>query len=151
MSDNILKEQRSNLSNKCEAMVQLLINKYVIKDKTFRISAPADMDTIKKIFSNMLSEKQLNTLAKYDGIFALFVEETSDDSAPREVKPDSVNRRRQYKEQAQPVIGSLSEILGKPVLEVWSSTDRRQNVFGASSFYICCMFALNDDTFASII
>ena len=98
MSDNILKEQRSNLSNKCEAMVQLLINKYVIEDKTFRISTPASMDTIKKIFSNMLSEKQLNVLSKYDGIFALFVDETSNNSAPREVKPDSVNRRRQYKE-----------------------------------------------------
>lgn len=79
-------------------MTQFLINKYVITDKTFKISAPASADKIKRIFSNMLSEKQLNILAKYDGIFALFVNETSDESAPREVKPDSVNRRKQYKE-----------------------------------------------------
>ena len=99
----------------------------------------------------MLSEKQLNTLSKYDGIFALFVDETINANSPKEVKPDSINRRKQYKEQAQPVIDALSKYLGKPILEVWSSTDRNRNAFGARSFYICCMFALNDDIFSPIM
>lgn len=51
-----------------------LLNKFVIEDKTFKISAPADADTVKRIFGNTLTPKQLGVLEKQDGVLCLFVD-----------------------------------------------------------------------------
>lgn len=50
---------RTKLSYRTEDLLRNVVNEYVIQDKTFRMSAPTTLDTIKYIFGNSLSEGQL--------------------------------------------------------------------------------------------
>jgi hypothetical protein len=55
---------RTKLSYKLEQLTMKLLNDFVIKDKTFKISAPGDSETIKRIFGNTLTPKQMAVLEK---------------------------------------------------------------------------------------
>lgn len=151
----------SKLSYRLEKMVQNLLNEFVIKDKTFRVSTPVNIDTIKRIFGHSLSPKQINELVGHDGIVALFSDESERVyHEPKgylagyhtvDLKKNSVERRRNMKEQAQETIKQLEKYLGKPVVEVWEGIDEWKNIFGNRSIYVCCMFVLDESGFSNIV
>lgn len=142
---------RTKLGYKLEQLTMRLLNKFVIEDKTFKISAPADSDTIKRIFGNTLTPKQLGVLEKQDGVLCLFVDNSVRGKWRTELDPDVKEKRAQYKEQAQETIKALEPYVGKPIVEVWESYDNWKNIFGNRSMYICCMFGLNEDGWQGLV
>lgn len=142
---------RTNLSYKLEQLTMKLLNDFVIKDKTFKISAPGDSETIKRIFGNTLTPKQMAILEKQDGVLCLFVDNSVRGKWQMEIDPEVREKRSQYKEQAQETIQALEPYIGKPIVDVWESYDSRKNIFGNRSLYICCMFGLNEDGWTGLM
>lgn len=151
----------SKLTYKLEKMTQNLLNEFVVKDKTFRVSTPVGPDVVKRIFGHALTPKHLNEIEKHDGVVVLFTDESevnihkeNPNVAPYrtvDLKKDSVERRKQMKENAQGTIAALEKYLGKPIIEVWEGLDQWKNIFGNRSMYICCIFALDESGFTNIV
>ena len=143
---------RTKLSYRTEDLLRKVVNEYVIQDKTFRMSAPTTLDTIKYIFGNSLSEGQLQKMSGHDGYVALYVDDIVRGQYENVPKPGMMKERREYAERSKPVIELLSGIFGsKPLLEVQQGIDINPNIFGARSTYLCCVWGIDETGFANFV
>lgn len=68
-----------------------------------------------------------------------------------DLKKNSVERRRNMKDDAQETIDALEPYIGKPVVEIWEGLDQWKNIFGNRSIYVCCFFVLDESGFTNIV
>lgn len=143
---------RTNLGYRTEDLLRRVVNEYVIQDKTFRMSAPTTLETIKYVFGNSLSEGQLRKMSGHDGYVALYVDDVVRGEYENVPKPAAARDRRDYAARSKPVIDLLSGIFGsKPLLEVQQGIDINPNIFGARSTYLCCVWGIDETGFANFV
>lgn len=114
-----MSEINPNMLGRVRGLFRKAVNEYVVEDKTFRISVPASLETIKYFFGHSLSEGQLSKLAGHGAYIVMFVKDSvpSDDgNVPR---PEVAAARKTYEARSRREIRRVSELLGsKPLLDV---------------------------------